>query len=352
MRTGFFLAVLATAAAASAPAQQPGKLPFPAWRVSADKGTVGSAAAELTRQTGVPIAVPADAAGRTCAGVKEAPFWDALDRLAASADLRVSLRDAGRAVELLPKGASREVVSTAGPFRVVAKQVTGRALLAEGMTVYDVQLDLQWERRYHVFRVDSNPQITHVADDRGVLLQPQTAGAKTQPTGAVHAASVKLGGIAREAKRVGVLKGSFAVTASEKLLDFRFDVAAKKAAPVVKEGVSAALIDWSRDGSVWAAEVELTYPPTLPEFESFEASSFTSANEVRLVAPGPSGKRFAPESQAVGVVGRRVSATYYFKADGVTGPAAVGPGWALAVDAAATPVEFRVPFELRDIVLP
>jgi hypothetical protein len=350
MRTGFFLAIIAAVAAASAPAQVPEQVPFLAWRVSSEKATVGGAAAELTRLTGVPISVPPDAAGRACPGLKDVPFWDALDRLAAAADLRVSLRDAGRAVELLPKGNSREVVSTAGPFRVAAKQVTGRALLAEGLTVYDVQLDLHWERRYHVFRVDSYPHVAQAADDRGVALQAQGAGAKTQPTGAVHSASVKLGGVTREAKRVGVLKGAFAVTASEKLLDFRFDVAAKKAAPATKEGVRAVLTDWSKDGGTWVAEVELTYPPTLPEFESFESAAFTSANEVRLTGPG--GKSYTPDSRAVGVVGRRVSATYYFKADGVTGPAAVGPGWALAVDAASTPVEFRVPFELRDIVLP
>jgi hypothetical protein len=310
MRTGLFLFIPAALAAASAPAQELGKLPFPAWRVTSDKGTVGAAAAELTRLTGTPISVPADAAGRPCPGLKDAPFWDALDRVAAAADLRVSLRDAGRAVELLPKGNSREVASTAGPFRVAARQVVGRALLAEGLTVYDVQLDLHWERRYHVFRVDSYPAVTQAADDRGVALQPQGGGAKSQPTGAVHAASVKLGGLTREAKRVGVLKGSFAVTASEKLLDFRFDVAAKKAAPAVKEGVRAALTGWEKDGAAWVAEVELVYPPTLPEFESFEAAAFTSANEVRLTGPG--GKSFAPDSRAVGAVGRRVSATYYF----------------------------------------
>lgn len=350
MRTGLFLTIFAALAAVSAPAQEPGKVPLPAWRVSSDKGTVGAAAAELTKQTGVPISVPSDAAGKPCPGLKDAPFWDALERVAAAADLRVSLRDAGRAVELLPKGNSREVASVAGPFRIAAKQVTGRALLAEGLTVYDVQLDLHWERRYHVLRVDSYPHVTQATDDRGVALQAQSSGGKTQPIGALHSASVKLGGLTREAKRVGVLKGSFTMTASEKLLDFRFDVTAKKAAAVTKEGVTAELTSWSKDVDAWVAEVELTYPPTLPEFESFEAAALTSANEVRLTGPG--GKSFAPDSRAVGVTGRRVSATYYFKADGTAGPAAVGPGWALALDAASTPVEFRVPFELRDIVLP
>lgn len=350
MRTGTFLAIITSLAAVSAPGQEATTVPFPAWRVTFDKGTVGGAAGELTKRTGVPISVPSDAADRACPALKDVPFWEALDRLAAAADLRVSHRDAGRGIELLPKGASREVVSTAGPFRVAAKQVVARALLSEGLTVYDVQLDLHWERRYHVFRVDSSPVITHTTDDRGVLLQPQGAGAKTQPSGALHAASVKLGGVAREAKRIGVLKGSFTVTASEKLLDFRFDVAVKKAAPVTKEGVKAELLSWEKDGGSWVAEVEITYPPTLPEFESFEAPSLTSANEVRLTGPG--GKTYTPESRAVGVVGRQVKATYYFKAGGVLGPTTVGPGWALALDVASTPVEFRVPFELRDITLP
>lgn len=350
MRTGTFLAIIAALAAVSAPAQEAETVPFPAWRVTSAKGTVGGAAGELTKLTGVPVVVPADAAGRAAPALKDVPFWEALDRLAAAAGLRVSLRDAGRAVELLPKGNSREVASTAGPFRVVAKQVVGRALLAEGLTVYDVHLDLQWERRYPVFRVDSYPHVTRAADDRGVALQAQTAGGKTQPTGAMHSASVKLGGITREAKRVGVLKGYFSVVASEKLLDFRFDLAAKKAAPAAKEGVTAALVGWMRDGNTWVADVELTYPPTLPEFESFEAAALVSANEVRLVGPG--GKSFAPESRAEDVVGRRVRATYYFPADGAKGPAAVGPGWALVLDAASTPAEFRVPFELRDVTLP
>ncbi|MFO0796884.1 MAG: hypothetical protein U0804_05365 [Gemmataceae bacterium] len=342
MRTGFFLAILATTAAA----QGPTPVPLPAWRVSSDGATIGAAVAELTRQTGVPIAVAPDVAEKRCPGMKAAPFWDALDRLAAAADLRVSLRDAGRAVELLPKGNSREVASTAGPFRVVAKQVIGRALLAEGLTVHDVHLDLHWERRYPVFRVDSYPHVTQAADDHGVALQAQRAGAKTQPSGARHEATVKLGGLTRDAKRVGVLKGYFTVTASEKLLPFRFDVA-KKAAPATKDGVTVALTNWVKDNNTWVAEVEWAYPPALPEFESFEAAALVSANEVRLEGPG--GKSVAPESRAESVVGRRVSATYYFKADGTTG---VGPGWALAADVAATPVEFRVPFELRDIPLP
>ncbi|HEX4614006.1 MAG TPA: hypothetical protein VH092_37840 [Urbifossiella sp.] len=330
-------------------------MPLPPRRVSTDPGkaTLGAAAAELGQQAGMPITVPPDAAAKPCAPVKDAPFWEALDRLAAGAGLRVAVRDAGRAVELVPKGASREVASTAGPFRVVARQVIGRALLAEGLTVHEVQIDFHWEPRYPVLRIDSYPHVTHAADDRGVALQPQAAGGKTQPTGSVHSASVKLGGVTRAAKRIGVLKGHFSVTASEKLLAFQFKLPAAKAPPAVqeKEKVGAVLKSWKKEDDTWEAEVELAYPPTLPEFESFEAPSLTAANQVRLVGPG--GKAFTPDSQAVNVAGRRVSATYYFKEDrakGLIGP--LGGDWAIELDVASTPLEFRVPFELRDVPLP
>lgn len=348
MRIGSVLVLTTLAAAAAGQPAGPAKLPLPPTRVSTDAATVAAAAAKIAGPARVAVSVPAEYAGKASAPIAEAPFWDALDRLAAGAGLRVALRDEGRAVELVPKGNSREVVSITGPFRVVAKQVTGRALLAEGVTVHDVQLDVHWEPRYPVFRIDSYPHITQATDDRGGALTPQAAGSKTQPAGAAHQASVKLGGVTREAKRLGVLKGYFTVVASEKLLAFDLKPAPGKAPQ--QQGVEAAVKAWEKDGDTWVAELELTYPPTLPEFESFEATAFTAANQVRLVGPG--GKAFAPTGQAVSVAGRRVSATYYFKEDRAAGPTGVGAGWALKLDAAATPVEFRVPFELRDIPLP
>jgi hypothetical protein len=353
MRIGVIVALLGIVAAVSAqPGGAPG-VPFPAWRVSVDPGkaTVGAAAAEWGRLPGAPaITVPPEFAGKVCAPVKDVPFWDALDRLAAGAGLRVAVRDAGRAVELVPKGASREVVSTAGPFRVVARQVVGRALLAEGFTVHEVQLDVYWEPRYPVFLIDAYPHVTHAADDRGVSLRPQPAGSRTQPSGAHHPAAMKLDGVTREAKRIGVLKGSFAVTASEKLLPFRFDATPAKEQRLVSEKVEAVLTSWKKEDDTWEAAVELTYPPTLPEFQSFEAPALTTANRVVLVAPG--GKTFEPDSKDVNVSGRQVLATYYFKEDRAKGLTPAGRGWALELHAASTPVEFRVPFELRDIMLP
>ena len=315
--------------------------------------TLKDVVAALTKQTGLPVTFP-DAAGKQpCDAVFHGkPFWEALELVADQTGLRVELRDDGRAVTLVPRGKSREVSSVAGAFRVVTRQVVGRYLLDEGATAYEVRLDLHWEPRFPVFRVDSTPTVTRAADDRGAALTPQPAVSRAQPTGAVHAATVRLGGLTREAKRVGLLKGEFTVVASEKYLTFRFgNLAAKSPADLpAQEQVTAALRRFANDEGTWEAEVVLTYPPTIPEFESFEA--WAAGNRVRLVSPDGT-KVFEPESRNVSAAGRTVRGVYYFKEDrakGLTNPA--GKGWSLVVEAPSTPVEFRVPFELKDVPLP
>lgn len=149
-----------------------------------------------------------------------------------------------------------------------------------------------------------------------------------------------------------MLKGHFAVVASEKLLTFRFtDLAAKPPVALpTQEQITATLTRFARDEGTWEAEVELLYPPTIPEFESFEA--WAAGNRVRLVSPDGT-KVFAPDSRNVTAAGRRVVGTYYFKEDrakGLTGPA--GKGWSLVVEAPSPPVAFTVPFELKDVPLP
>ena len=66
-------------------------------------------------------------------------------------------------------------------------------------------------------------KIGKAADDRGTALTAQPASARSQPTGAMHSATVRLTGVTREAKRIAVLQGQFTVTASDKLLAFTFD---------------------------------------------------------------------------------------------------------------------------------
>jgi hypothetical protein len=342
------LAALGLGAATGVPGSEPAA-GIPPRRVKLDmpNSTLGKVAPALAKQAGIPFTYPDAAAGETADGLFNGkPFWDALELLADQTGNRIALQDSGRRIALVPRGRSREVSSVHGPFRVVARQVVGRYLLDDSLVIHEVQLDAHWEPRFPVFRIDTQPTVTKATDDRGTDLTPHAGSGKAHPTGAVHPATVRLGGLTRDARQVGLLRGYFTVTASEKMLTFRFDdPTAKGAKAEPREKVEAVLKGFEKDEDTWVADLDLTYPPTIPEFESFEATAWTTANRVRLVSPD--GKTFAPASQAVNALGRVVSATYYFKPD-----AAVGKGWRLEYDVASPPVEFRVPFELKDIPLP
>lgn len=315
--------------------------------------TLKDVLAALTKQTGLPVTYPEAAGKQPCDAVFHGkPFWYALELIADQTGQRIAVSGDGGAISLAPRGKSREVSNVSGPFRVVARQVVGRALLDEGTTAHEVRLDVHWEPRFPVFRIDSTPTVTEAKDDRGTALTSQPGGSGSQPAGYAHAAAVRLGGLTREAKRIGVLKGDFTVVASEKLLTFRFaDLAAKRPAALpAQERVTATLTRFAKEDATWEAEIELLYPPTIPEFESFEA--WAAGNQIRLISPDGT-KVFAPDSRNVSAAGRRVVGTYYFKEDrakGLIDPAA--KGWSLVVEAPSPPAEFRVPFELKDVPLP
>ena len=109
--------------------------------------------------------------------------------------------------------------------------------------------------------------------------------------------------------------------------------------------MSAVLRRFEKVGDLWEAELELTYPPAGPEFESFE--SWVTQNRARLSAPDRS-RVFEPVNEDVPEAGRRVVAVYRFKG--------VEPGsrkgWSLVYETPAPLVEFPVRFDLKDIPLP
>jgi hypothetical protein len=347
--------ILMSFAATLMPAEEPPKFAIRPRLVKMEmaNSTLGKVMPAFNRQTGIPAEFPAAAAGETCDAIfNEKPYWFALELMADQTGNRITLRDDGRKIVLVPRGKSREVSSIHGAFRTVARQVVGRYLLDDGTVVHEVHLVIHWEPRFPVFRIDSKPAITKALDDRGTALTSPPGGAGTQPVGAMHTAVVRLNGVPREATEIAALNGQFHVTASEKMLPFRFDSLTAKG-PVtapVQEKVEAVLKSFAKDEDTWIAEIELTYPPEIPEFESFE--TWAAGNRLRLISPD-SNKTFEPTSYAVNALGRKVSGTYYFKGDsakGLVNPAS--KGWSLVYEAPSTPVEFTVPFELKDIPLP
>jgi hypothetical protein len=311
--------------------------------------TLGKVAPAVGK-SGFPFTFPAEAAGQTCDGLfNKKPFWFALEMMASQTGNRIVIGDAGRKIALEPRGKAYEVSSVHGAFRIVAKQVVGRFQLETGTVSHDVQLDVHWEPRFPVFRLDSSPKIETATDDRGTKLAVVASGSKSQPAGYLHATNVRINGITRESKRIASLNGNFTITASEKMLTFECAdlTKGKSAVDLPKQGgVSAALKSVVKDDDTWEFRLELDYPPKLPSFESFE--TWTHMNRLRLLGPG--GKSFAPDDSEVLTQGSKITATYRFKEK----PGLVNPttNWKLIYEAPSPPLEFSVPFELKDIPLP
>lgn len=311
--------------------------------------TLGKVAPAVGK-AGFPFTFPAEAAGQTCDGVfNDKPFWFALEMIASQTGNRIAIGDGGRKIALEPRGKAYEVSSVHGPFRIVAKQVVGRLQLESGTVSHDVLLDVHWEPRFPVFRLDSSPKIDAITDDRGVKLDAASGGSKSQPTGYLHSTSVRINGITRDSKRLADIRGNFTITASPNMLAFECAdlTKGKSAVDLPKQGgVSAVLKSVEKDEDTWEYRLELDYPPNLPKFESFE--SWTHLNRLRLIDAG--GKSFAPDDSEVLTQGSKITATYRFKEK----PGLMNPtkGWKLSYEAPAPPIEFAVPFELKDIPLP
>jgi hypothetical protein len=301
--------------------------------------------AELGKLAGVPVT----GGGPFNATFDRVPFWAALERAAAATNTRIALRDEGRQVALEPRGSSLEVSSASGAFRTVARQVTSRLNLETGLATYDIALEAHWEPRIPVFRVDAVPTVTRAADDRGTKLTTPPASGRSSPTGATHPLPVRLTGLTRDSKKVAALAGHYTVIAADKMLAFTFDNLSAKL-PVSlppQDGVTATLKRIEKDDQTWEFEVELKYPPGGPQFESFEADAWLSGNVIRLVPPDRSKAFRTTDYEPRGNV-----LIYRFKEDaakGLTNP--TGKGWRVVYETPAPLVEFRVPFELKDIPL-
>jgi hypothetical protein len=360
--------VTALAPLAAVLAADPGK-PSPAIAAKTVKlddpnGNLGGILAAITKQTGIPVTYPESAKAEGCDAIfNGTPFWDALEAVADRTGHRIALHENGRKVALEPRGKCQESSSVSGPFRVVSRGVVARYNFELGQTAYEVQLDAHWEPRFPVFRTDVQPNVTKATDDKGRALTAPAVQSRVHPGGFVHPMTVRLTGLTRESRKIAVLAGDFGVTAAPEMLPFRFAGLTAKAAGKLPDAiagrvngqVTAALKRFAldKDTNTWEAEVEATYPADQPRFESFEAEWWLAENQLRLIAPD--GKAYPPESYENDVRdgGRRVVAVYRFKADavkGLTSPAT--KGWSLEYKTPAPLVEFRVPFELKDIPLP
>jgi len=331
---------------------QPGP-PIPAKRVSLPKQetTLEAIITNVTKQTSYAVDLSAvDGKQKRTFAANNEPFWQALESIAAETGNRVVVEEEhgkGAHIRLQPLGKSKPVVWVDGPFRFSAREVAARLDLGGGELRYDLILDICWEPRFEVFRIDSQPTVIKATDDTGKALTVPKVKAFNPVVGYTTTSTIHIEGLTRKAIQIADLEGSFTVTATPEMLPFTFtNLNAGKPVTEEKNGVKVTLRPPRRDVKLWAVTFDLHYPPGGPVFESFE-EYWLRANELSFISP--QGKRFPVTKVEID----GTTMTYRLEETAQTGPLPKDlQGWKLEFTTPAPLREFPVRFRLRDIPLP
>lgn len=307
--------------------------------------TAGELLKLVEKQTGVQVDLGPLSAGKAVPLSGRKAFWDLLDGVAAATDTHLAIDTAGKIA--FAAGRSATAASLDGPFRVSNKGVVAKIDGTSGQAGYVVGLDVHWEPRFPVFRMDAQPRITSAKDDLGNTLAVRETSVKSAVAGYSHAAEIRVDGLTRKAASIAELAGEFTVTASPKMLAFAFDDLTALPVANTVDGVKATLTKLVKRDEVWELQLTIAYPASPPAFESFE--TWTNRNAFRLVPPQ---KVAAIEATNYDIASndRTITAAYRFAH--ATADLANRKGWGVVCETPAPLVEFPVRFRLKDLKLP
>ena len=346
----FILASIALLGAIpGAPAQEsPKPAPIAATRVriTEAESTLGLATASLKKQSGIDFDLAAVNSAAKVEPIPATDFWLAAEALAKQTGTHLSI--AGDKVRFT-KGASGPS-SVEGPFRVSVKQVIAKRDFDTDTTAYAITLDVSWEPRFPVYMIDDVPKID-TATAGGKEVKALTGGGRMPTVGFRQLSTVRLEGIPRSAATLDVLRGSFRVVAAEKLLAVEFkDLTADKPLTQTSDRVKVILQPVKRSGKLTIFDINLEYPPSHPEFESFE--QWASANKLKLYPPN-NRNGLEPTDYSTSEAGRRIAASYSYETPaGKPAPLADLKGWRAVYETSGPMVVQTVKFELKGIALP
>lgn len=349
MCRNFALALTIAAAGVASAADKPAPVAAKTVALKA-AGTLSDTLTEVAKQTGTAFDLTAaDGTAKVNANFNNVPFWAAVEAVADQAGCFVSVSGDKVRLGKRPKGVAAVPSGIDGPFRVVLKKVIARRDPELPDAEYELHLEVQWEPRFPVYLIDTEPKATATAGLQ--KLTADAASVRVIPTGYSHSAVVRLKNVPREAKQLDELTGSFRVVAAAKMLSVEFaDLTGDKPVSQAVEGVTVTLHPVKKTAKRAEFRVELEYPATHPEFESFQQWSGT--NQFRLHPPTDRAG-LPPTDYSASESGRRVRSDYSFA--GPNGTAFTLPdlkGWRVVYQTPCPMAEQEVKFTLKAVVLP
>jgi hypothetical protein len=249
--------------------------------------------AEVTKQTGNPV----DDGRMEKEDVKlkldleKVNFWQAIDAIAKTADLKVSVYERNGRIALRDGPYQLLPISYSGIFRVTVKRIDVVKILDADRHMCHVYVEVAWEPRFQPLLMETRPADLVVQDDKGRNVGLPEGGTGPAPVGRRLATEfpIMLEAPHRSASKLKTFKGRLAVMGPTKMLTFTFDKLRpiRKAADALKQtvdGVSVTVRQLMSEGEggdqLWTVTLLLEYPATGPRFESFQ--SWVVNNEIFL----------------------------------------------------------------------
>jgi len=223
----------------------------------------------------------------------DVPFFEALDRVAAKAEVTPNFYTGDGTIGLMPgKPPKAPLVQYSGPFRIAFKQVAAVRDLQAGTATANAQLEVAWEPRLRPMLLKLKVDELAVVDDRGKPVAPQvmneSADVPLRPENPAAELNLNLTAPDRMAQRLASIKVKAEVTVPAGLRTFRFPSLAQAGVVRTQGDVRVTLESAEVDEQVWKVNVEVAYPGGGPAFESYRQGLFNN----RLWLQKADGSRF------------------------------------------------------------
>jgi hypothetical protein len=325
---------------------------------------LSKALAQIKEQTGITVADRRLTRNdpKLTLELARAPFWQALQAVAKSANARISPYQADGHVALVEGPYRSYPVVFHGPFQVAVKRLKVDHDLETDNRSCVVHLEVAWEPWFQPFYLEAGAATVVFAPDKGgnAIKADVPSRGQISVAGKIAAeVEVRLPAPKRSSPRIDLLQGTFRIIGPSKMLTFTFpNLKPIKNEPIrqEKEGVIVSLTKITAKSDRWTFDVLIQNPPGGPVFESYQ--SWLDNNQIYLQkGTGKDREVFFPnpaEEEALGnVTATRAAISYHFtpKNGSRTMPGKIGD-WQLVYRTPGRIVEVPIPFMFKGLALP
>jgi hypothetical protein len=329
--------------------------------------TVHRALTELTAQTGIRVeATPGVPDSMIRLDLKQAPFWQALDTIAAASHARVNLYPTTGRIVLDKRGPTYRLppVCYDGRFRLSVKRVTATRDLELNVTdpahgAYNVGIEIAWDPELQPLFLETRPRAVRLVDDKKNIVAVPDEGSSLVPVDGCIALSfdLRLPALPRTVSTISTLEGELSMIGPSKMLTFTFDALDKLAKASIndperrltQEGVTCHIRKVVFDRERWTIQVALDYPPGMKRLDSNQ--SWVVNNEMVLESTDGEKRLVSNQYVVETATPRQAVLSYHFrdKGDTTRGKAS---DWKLRYRTPANLIDMPIKFVFKDIPLP